>query len=646
MEWGYLWECLHSFRFGPKFIKWLQLLYQAPTARIQVNGRISRPFQLSRGTRQGCLISPLLYALAVEPLAITLRQHPGVRGLRCGQLTEVISLYAEDMLLYLADAGPSLQTALQLITAFGTFSGLQINWTKSHILPLDLGVPSADQDALPLVRTNSIKYLGVHVSRSLEDYIPLNVEPLFQVLRAKTQTWSRLPLGIMGRINLVKMILLPKLLYIFWQAPLYLPPRIFKSMESIINMFIWGPSRHKLSWKILKCPTELGGAALPDLFLYYLASQLSHFFHFKCSDRERYSTLVCPQTLDSLSHPFQILFCGPHNSTRNDATKRMLSHHCRIWQHAVRIGQAPSPHSHTPLWHNSHMPELHSVPDHRLWVDKGIIYLSQVVSGGLVKSFQALRDSFTLPDHMLLRYYQLRHALCTQFRGSLPCLEIPLLMDIVLGEDSRKLISLIYTYLMSPMAESTALQLKSSWESDLGALSDEDWKEALSNCKTVSPKLSDRLTNLYILHRSYLTPYRISKYRLGHNPNCPSCNYPNASFFHLKWACPSIQGFWTQVIRFLHDRMGSPVSLCPRQCLLGLLSLPDNEKYLNTLLQETLFLARMQIARTWMRGPPPTLQQWIRAVNITLPYKKLLYIHRGCPDKYHKIWDRWAEAEA
>lgn len=413
VEWGYFWECLHNFRFGPKFIKWLQLLYQAPTARIQVNGRTSRPFQLSRGTRQGFPISPLLYALAVEPLAIALRNHPGIRGLRCGQLTEVISLYADDMLLY-ADAGPSLQTALQTITAFGVFSGLQINWTKSHILPLDLGAPSADQDALPLVRTNNIKYVGVLVSRSLRDYISLNVEPLFQVLQSKTQTWSRLPLGVMGR---VKIILLPKLLYIFWQAPLYLPTRIFKSMESIINTFIWGSSRHKLPWRVLKCPTELGGAALPDLFLYYIASQLSHFFHFNQSDRERYSTLVCSQTPDPLFHPFQILFCGPHNSLRNDDLKQMLFHHCRIWQYAMRIGEAPSPHSHTPLWHNSHMPELNSVSDHGLWVHKGIVYLSQVVSGGLVKSFQALKDSFALPNHMLFRYFQLRHALCMQFRA-------------------------------------------------------------------------------------------------------------------------------------------------------------------------------------------------------------------------------------
>lgn len=276
----------------------------------------------------------------------------------------------------------------------------------------------------------------------------------------------------------------------------------------------------------------------------------------------------------------------------------------------MRLGQAPSPHSHTPLWDNPTLPELATIPDHDLWVTKGVIYLSQVVANGSVKAFQTLKDNFALSNHMFFRYLQLQHALNTQLGGPIPALEIPLLVDIVLGEDPKKQISQIYTYLMRPIAETTTQQQRSRWESDLGILTDEDWEEALGNCKIVSPKLSDRLSHLYVLHRSYLTPARISKYKHDHNPGCPDCGHHMASFFHLMWDCSSIQGFWT---------------------------------YLNILLQETLFLARLLSARTWLRGTPPTLRNWIRAVNNTLPYKKVLYTHRGCPKKYYKIWDRWLE---
>lgn len=107
VEWEYLWECLCRYRLGPNFIAWIKLLYQSPVARIQVNGRISDPFLLSRGTRQRCPLSPMLYALVVEPLALAIREHLNIRGLRSGHLVETISLYAEDMLLYLEDVGPS-----------------------------------------------------------------------------------------------------------------------------------------------------------------------------------------------------------------------------------------------------------------------------------------------------------------------------------------------------------------------------------------------------------------------------------------------------------------------------------------------------------------------------------------------------------
>lgn len=107
----------------------------------------------------------------------------------------------------------------------------------------------------------------------------------------------------------------------------------------------------------------------------------------------------------------------------------------------------------------------------------------------------------------------------------------------MLGRDPNKLISYIYMYLLTPAATATANQLKTEWESDLGAVSGEDWEEALTNCKTVSPKLSDRLTHLYILHRSYLTPCRIQKYRPEPDPKCPSCSHPDASFYHLLWTC-------------------------------------------------------------------------------------------------------------
>lgn len=82
----------------------------------------------------------------------------------------------------------TLVVALRHIERFGEFCGLQINWRKYQILPLNLEAPSADQASLPMIRASQIKYLGVQVSQAPAEYTRLNVEPLIALPKTKTQT--------------------------------------------------------------------------------------------------------------------------------------------------------------------------------------------------------------------------------------------------------------------------------------------------------------------------------------------------------------------------------------------------------------------------------------------------------------------------
>ena len=87
VEWGYLFACLNKFGYGPNFISQIKLLYTSPKASVITNGKRSKYFQLYRGTRQGCPISPLLFALVIEPLSITLKTIPSITGGEEGERT-------------------------------------------------------------------------------------------------------------------------------------------------------------------------------------------------------------------------------------------------------------------------------------------------------------------------------------------------------------------------------------------------------------------------------------------------------------------------------------------------------------------------------------------------------------------------------
>ena len=81
VETSYLFSTLKKFGFGQTYISWIQLLYSAPVASVTTNSIQSRFFPLQRGCRQGCPLSPLLFAIAIEPLSIVLRSTPVFNGI-------------------------------------------------------------------------------------------------------------------------------------------------------------------------------------------------------------------------------------------------------------------------------------------------------------------------------------------------------------------------------------------------------------------------------------------------------------------------------------------------------------------------------------------------------------------------------------
>lgn len=103
-----------------------------PVASVLTNGLLSAPFKITRGTAQGSPLSPLLFSLAIEPLAIAVRQNINIRGTLIGRKQHKILLYADDILLTLTDPDKSLPALIDCIKEFGQISGYKVNFEKSN----------------------------------------------------------------------------------------------------------------------------------------------------------------------------------------------------------------------------------------------------------------------------------------------------------------------------------------------------------------------------------------------------------------------------------------------------------------------------------------------------------------------------------
>ena len=106
-------------------------IYNKPTANIILNGENLKAFSLRSGTRQGCPLSPLLFNIVLEVLAKAIREEKEIKGIQIRKEEVKLSLFADDMILYIENTKDSIRKLLELISEFSKVAGYKINTQKS-----------------------------------------------------------------------------------------------------------------------------------------------------------------------------------------------------------------------------------------------------------------------------------------------------------------------------------------------------------------------------------------------------------------------------------------------------------------------------------------------------------------------------------
>ena len=528
LNWEFINKCLMSFGFGPNIIKWVTIMYNDISSCVINNGYTSRYFKLKCGIRQGCPLSALLFIIAAETLACSIRKNINIRGIQLGTSEVKVSQLADDTTVFLKDI-QSLQTALNTLFMFHQSSGLKLNYAKTEVLGFNHCYGNKSNPFNLTWVKERVYALGTWFYKDLNQCVTKNHEARLKSFQSILKTWKSRYLTIFGKITVIKSLALAKLNYCIMTLPT--PEWFVKSVQRDINAFLWNDKPSKIKYSTAISTYADGGVKLTDFDSFVKtqkvlwakslldADQASAHYLQTFIKMKLCHFLNC--NLDPAMIPIYIPFFY----------RQVLY----AWFNFKNIVGDSYIHKNV-LWNNKHILIQKKNIFFKDWYDKGVIFLSDLMNEeGKIISYETFREKYNIKCNQL-KFMGLIDAIprhlrkCQTFDTNLKMFNIFLLKSKIIYWKHIELIQKEASCIIS-------------WNQNCNIkFTLDEWKVIFYLPQTLTSHTKILEMQLKILHRVYATDSYVSNFDKSVNKTCIVCNVKN-DIVHWFYECICLKPF-------------------------------------------------------------------------------------------------------
>ena len=379
------------FGFGDYFVKLLMILFADFEICTSNGGFLSEFIKKGRGINQGCPASPLVYIFCGETLNHVVQSNKTIKGVPMDTIDNLLSQFADNTSAFLKYDQISLNAFSEALQCIEKNLGLKVSYDKTTLYR----VGSLCDSEASLYTAKSFKWscepieiLGVYIACNGE-IVSKNYEEIIKKVKETCNVWFNRQLSLTGKILVINSLIGSLFVYKM-QTMLNLSHDQIKEVENIISQFIWKNKRPRIGFRTLTRKKSQGGLKLVDLSCKQDALKIDWIFRLESDP------FLADCALQNLDKHLGLLiwYC---NLSYKDAVNMYRTDN--FWHQVLRAWSkinysVPATREEIleqVIWLNSQIRIENKPVKWGHWINRGIVYIEDMVNGNNFKTAEELR---------------------------------------------------------------------------------------------------------------------------------------------------------------------------------------------------------------------------------------------------------------
>lgn len=608
LEWSFMLETLKKFGFKNNFIRWIEIMYTDIKGCILNNGWVSRKFSIFRGIRQGCPASALIFVLAVEIMAIKIRENKNLKGMEIkldGKTCSLkISQLADDATLFVKSP-QDIIVAMNIIETFGSYSGLRLNRSKTEGIWLGRLKHSKDKSENINWKNTPIKSLGFYFGYDHKECQKLNIEKQLGKCEKIVANWRKRNLSLLGKIVIVKSLLIPNLTYIASNS--VLSKEAVQKFKTLIYNFIWDSKRDRIKRCNLSKDYLEGGLKMTDIDCYLNALKLRWILRLLENTEENWA-IIPKYFLNKFGQ--NLLIFRMNIKKVNNVDKQIINSLPEFYQDLIKTwitvkgGESKTPNNFLEvrkqiIWGNHFIQKNGKSLFFPKWIKDKIIYINDIIDENGYISDNIILSKIKEKKNWIQEIFLIKNAVPRHWQNIIKE-EASYKTKVNIGRGQEGLLSIEGKEINCNMSNKEIYKILFKQKEQEKAVGFLIWERIFNK------NLTNRFENLFnfifnflennkhkifrwkLLHCILPCSEMLFKWKIKKDNLCNFCN-KKEDYEHLFLSCPYNKEFWEKVKNMLTFVKFSPHILNLENLIIGYKILDESYYAINYILTVILF---------------------------------------------------------